>query len=90
MEIVENKALLFETPHADIITDSIEKSAVVATNGSKTKMLMRWGLKEAQTLATLHTDVPSPILRDYKWTGKLVPFEHQKTTPTPMKSSPGA
>lgn len=80
MEIVENKALLFETPHADIITDSIEKSAVVATNGSKTKMLMRWGLKEAQTLATLHTDVPSPILRDYKWTGKLVPFEHQKTT----------
>ena len=80
MEIVENKALLLETAHADIITDSIEKSAVVSTNGSKHKVLVRWGLKEAQTLATLHHDVPSPILRDYKWTGKLTPFEHQKTT----------
>jgi len=24
--------------------------------------------------------VPSPMLRDYEWTGKLTPFEHQKTT----------
>jgi SNF2 family DNA or RNA helicase len=25
-------------------------------------------------------DVPSPILRDYTWTGRLTPFAHQKTT----------
>ena len=81
MEIVENKALLIETAEPNLITDSIIKSAVVSTNGSKYKVLVRWGLEEAQTLALLeHKDIPSPILRDYAWTGKLTPFEHQKTT----------
>lgn len=81
MEIVENKALLIETAEPNLITDSIIKSAVVSTNGSKYKVLVRWGLEEAQTLAMLeHKDIPSPILRDYAWTGKLTPFEHQKTT----------
>ena len=81
MEIVENKALLVETAEPNLITDSIIKSAVVSTNGSKYKVLVRWGLEEAQTLAMLeHKDIPSPILRDYAWTGKLTPFEHQKTT----------
>ena len=81
MEIVKNKALLIETAQPDLITDSIEKSAVVATGRSKTKVLIRWGLEEAQTLAALeYRDTPSPILRDYKWTGRLTPFEHQKTT----------
>jgi SNF2 family DNA or RNA helicase len=81
VEIVENKALLIETAEPNLITDSIKKSAVVSTNGSKYKVLVRWGLEEAQTLATLeHKGIPSPILRDYAWTGKLTPFEHQKTT----------
>ena len=81
MEIVENKALLIETTQANLITDSIKKSAVIGTDGSKTKVLVRWGLEEAQTLAALqYKDTPSPILRDYQWTGKLTPFEHQKTT----------
>ena len=81
MEIVENKALLIETAKPNLITDSIIKSAVVSTDGSKYKVLVRWGLEEAQTLAMLeHKDIPSPILRDYAWTGKLTPFEHQKTT----------
>jgi SNF2 family DNA or RNA helicase len=81
VEIVENKALLIETAEPNLITDSIKKSAVVSTNGSKYKVLVRWGLEEAQTLAMLeHKGIPSPILRDYAWTGKLTPFEHQKTT----------
>lgn len=81
MEIVENKALLIETAEPKKITDIIEKSAVVAANGSKYKVLVRWGLEEAQTLTLLkHKNVPSPILRNYNWTGKLTPFEHQKTT----------
>jgi SNF2 family DNA or RNA helicase len=81
VEIVDNRALLLETAEPKKITDSIKKSAVVATKGSKYKVLVRWGLEEAQTLALLkHKDVPSPILRDYKWTGKHQPFAHQKTT----------
>jgi len=81
VEIVENRALLFETEDPRLITDIIEKSAVVSSDRSKYKVLVRWGLEEAQTLARLeHKDTPSPILRDYKWTGKLTPFEHQKTT----------
>jgi SNF2 family DNA or RNA helicase len=45
------------------------------------EVAVSWGLHEAQTLASLgFTDVPSPMLRDYTWTGKLTPFEHQKVT----------
>ena len=81
MQIIDNKALLLETAQPDLITDSIAKSAVVSTGRSKTKVLVKWGLEEAQTLASLkHADVPSPIMRDYKWTGRLTPFNHQKTT----------
>ena len=44
-------------------------------------MVINWGLQEARTLASMgHGSVPSPILKDYSWTGKLTPFEHQKTT----------
>lgn len=76
MRIIDNKALLVKAPDPSVITSNIAKSAVVENNF----VAVRWGLKESQTLASLGFDAPSPMLRDYKWTGKHTPFEHQKTT----------
>ena len=75
MRIVEDKVLLVETRDPDAIISSIKKSAVV--NGG---VAVHWGLKEARALATLGHDAPSPLLRDYQWTGKFAPFDHQKVT----------
>jgi SNF2 family DNA or RNA helicase len=76
MQIIENKALLLEVPDSSVITDNIHKS--VAT---KEGVLVKWGQTEAEILAGLgFNDIPSPILKNYEWTGKLTPFEHQKTT----------
>lgn len=77
MQIVDNKALVVETSDPSLITQNIKKSANVGGN----TVAVNWGLKEAQTLASLgFSSVPSPIKRDYKWTGKFKPFEHQETT----------
>lgn len=75
MQIVENKALLVNTADPSTITDSIHKSAEVQEG-----VLVKWGHTESEILAKLGFDAPSPMLKDYQWTGKLTPFEHQKTT----------
>ena len=75
MRIIDNKALLLETPDPSVVMGAIKKSALTDAG-----VLVHWGHNEAEQLAKLHTDVPSPMLRDYKWTGKHTPFDHQKET----------
>ena len=76
MQIIENKALLINVPDPSTVTDHIHRSAEV-TEG----VVVKWGHTEAEILAKLgFEDTPSPILKSYQWTGKLTPFEHQKTT----------
>ena len=76
MRIVEDKALLLEVPDPSVVTDNIHKSAAVAEG-----VLVKWGHTEAEILAGLgFDDTPSPMLKSYEWTGKLTPFDHQKTT----------
>lgn len=76
MKIVNNKALLIETPDPTEILSNIKKSTKVEGGA-----LVHWGMKEAEALASLKVeDVPSPMLRDYAWTGKYTPFDHQKVT----------
>lgn len=76
MQIIDDKALLMQVRDPSLITSSIAKSAAVNDG-----VLVHWGLKEAEALADLgFAEVPSPMLRDYKWTGKHVPFDHQKVT----------
>lgn len=77
MQIIDNKALLLELEDPSHVTHAVKKSMIVdGGNG----VLVHWGHKEAEALANFRLDVPSPILRDYKWTGKFTPFEHQKKT----------
>jgi SNF2 family DNA or RNA helicase len=81
MRIIDNKVLLVETREPAAIIGSIKKSALMERHKNLSKVAVHWGLKEAQELTALGMDgVPSPILRDYTWTGRLTPFAHQKTT----------
>ena len=81
MRIIDNKVLLVETREPAAILDAVQKSALMENHKGVSKIAVHWGLKEAQALTALGMDdVPSPILRDYKWTGKHTPFAHQKTT----------
>ena len=75
MRIIDNKALLLETPDPSVVTGAIKKSALTDAG-----VLVHWGHNEAEKLAQLRLDTPSPILRDYKWTGRHTPFDHQKET----------
>jgi SNF2 family DNA or RNA helicase len=81
MQIVDDKVLLVRTPNPKPITSQIEKSKVLTTKDGVSEVAVYWGIKEARMLAKMKApNVPSPILRDYSWTGRLTPFDHQKTT----------
>jgi SNF2 family DNA or RNA helicase len=77
MEIFQNKVLVLTLRDPAKVTAVIPKSKEVENN----KVLVHWGLEEAQVLKNLKIkNVPSPILRDYKWPGLHKPFAHQKST----------
>ena len=81
MEIINNQVLLVRTKFPSRITETIKKSKVVQKVGEVSEVAVNWGLKEAQTLRTLNLkNVPSPILRDYKWPGVYPPMAHQRDT----------
>lgn len=82
MEIIDNRALLLRLKNPQTVTAHIPASRIVGKEPSgSTQVLVDWELPEAQALRTLKIrNVPSPILRDYKWEGMHKPFEHQKTT----------
>lgn len=75
MEIIDNKALLLQHPDPSTILSNVRKSTKTPQG-----VVVRWGQEEAEALAALRLDAPSPILRDYSWTGRYTPFDHQKTT----------
>ncbi len=86
MQVIDNMALRALVP-AEVtanVTKRFEKSEVIDN-----ELLLYWGYDEASFLARSldayrpHpniTDVPSPIMRDYKWPGMYTPFDHQKVT----------
>ena len=82
MKILNDKILLVRTKRPHLITESIKKSKVVnKEEDGVCEVAIHWGLSEVQALTKLGVkDVPSTIKRDYKWTGKLTPFAHQKET----------
>ena len=81
MEIINNKALLFNTKKAEQITALIPKSKIIDSNGDVDQVLVNWNYDEVQLLRNLGIqNVPSPILGRYNWPGIFSPFEHQRTT----------
>ena len=80
MQIVDNKVLVVTTPTPDAILSAITKSKVISESNGDYEVAVHWGMDEARALTVLGSKAPSPILRDYKWTGKFTPFAHQKET----------
>jgi len=81
VEIINKIALLLNTSRPELVTDKIKESKVVGKTESLYKVAVRWGLDEARKLASLRIkNVPSPIKRDYEWTGKFAPYDHQRET----------
>ena len=76
MKVVDNKALLLRLRNPGRVTSIIPKSNLLPDN----KVLVNWGIEETHVLKNLNIKAPSPIEKNYKWTGKYAPFEHQKTT----------
>ena len=77
VEIVENgKALLLRLKNPRQVTEVIPKSKALSDN----RVVVNFGVDETQVLKNLNIKVPSPIEKQYNWTGSHVPFAHQKTT----------
>ena len=85
MEIVDNTVVKFTVPKHIVpyITEHIEKSEVLEWRGDIAEMAVYWGLEEISTLnqiVSFRENIPSPMVRDYKWPGLYTPFKHQTTT----------
>lgn len=76
MQIIDNRALLFKLRDPDRVVNSIPKSKIISNNN----VLVNWGLHEAMSLNALNIKAPSPIEKDYVWTGQHKPFKHQIST----------
>ena len=76
MQIIDGKALLLKLRNPKRVTETVPKSTEVRDN----EVLVNWGIDEMHTLKRLNINVPSPIQSQYTWTGKYVPFDHQKKT----------
>ena len=85
MELIDNKALKITVPNdiVERITTAVEKTKVLDTREHLTDLLIHWGpdeLTQLNSIVTFKFPLPSPIVNDYEYTGRWVPFNHQKTT----------
>lgn len=82
MEIIENKALLLRVRKPDRFTSVIKDSAYIGQVGEGIHELMvKWSFDAVDTLTRLGIkNVPSTILKEYSWSGRFTPMDHQKDT----------
>lgn len=87
MKIVKDIAVQARLPSS--VTDEVTKYIEESEKLPDDSVLVRWEYQEMRYLAYFLDkrqpdkylpDVPSPILRDYKWPGLHKPFNHQKDT----------
>ena len=84
MEIVKDKALRLKVRHPNRVTEVIPKSKKL----SQKEVLVHWGMEETRVLRNLGIKAPSPIERQYKWTGRFTPFAHQIATASFLTLNP--
>jgi SNF2 family DNA or RNA helicase len=81
MQVVQNKAIVLRTRTPHKLRDSDVEHKIVSEENGIYEIAIRWTLQDAQKLVDIGAKgVPSPMLRDYQWTGRLTPFAHQKET----------
>ena len=80
MEVIENTAIKVSLPCdiADRTFSAIDKCEIVSVNNSAKEVLVYWDYDESVALAQVIDaektklnvpEVPSPMIRDYKWPG---------------------
>jgi SNF2 family DNA or RNA helicase len=82
MEIVDNKALLITVRRPERFTDAIKSSAYLGeVSEGVHEIMVKWDFDNSEALTKLGLKkVPSVIHRDYKWSGRFIPMDHQKET----------
>lgn len=81
MKVIDNKALVLKTKRPHLITEQVDDYKILNEVDGVYKIAVPWRLHEAQVLAGLRVkEVPSPMARDYSYTGRYEPFDHQKET----------
>lgn len=81
MQVFQNKAIVLRTRTPHRLRDGDVEHKIVSEENGVYEVAVRWTLQDAQKLVSMGVkEVPSPMLRDYQWTGKLTPFAHQKET----------
>ena len=90
MQVIDNTIVL-RTRNPAKIQDSIPDSDIVRQDNDIYTMTVGWDLSTAQQLSRLRMkNIPSPIMRDYKWSGIYPPMDHQKTTAEFLTLNPRA
>lgn len=84
MEIIGNKALLIRVRRPDRFTALIEQDRyhyLGEISDGIHELLVKWDHDNVEILTALGLKkVPSAILKEYKWSGRFKPMEHQKDT----------
>lgn len=90
MEIIDDVAIHLTLPsaYADRVLNAVNKSRTVTDHGDTKSIIVYWEQREAEYLAKITDDlrpspvpdIPSPMIRDYKWPGIHTPFDHQRDT----------
>ena len=100
MKVIEDTAIELCVPShvADAVLQRIDKAEKLHEFNTKTNMVVYWGHKEIMEVTRLFDSLhpmplpqlPSPMLRDYKWPGLYTPFKHQMDTAAYLSLRPRA
>ena len=89
MQIIDNRALMFNTRKGSQITALIPKSKVVDSKDGVDRIVVNWDYDESRLLRNLGVrNVPSPIIGRYEWPGMYTPFDHQRDTAAFLATHP--
>tara|TARA_Y100001937_G_scaffold32229_1_gene46055 strand:+ start:3814 stop:5367 length:1554 start_codon:yes stop_codon:yes gene_type:complete len=81
VKIVHDRAVVLNTRQPHLVTERVDNYKILKEENGVYKIVIPWGLKESQALVDLNVKkVPSPMARDYEFSGRYEPFEHQKKT----------
>lgn len=82
MKVVNDRAIVLKTKRPHLVTELIDRYKIITEQDGVYKIAVPWELPEAQALASLKIkDVPSPMQRDYQFTGKYSPLPTRRTQP---------
>lgn len=72
----ETRSLLLRAPDPFYIRDLIPKSKTI--DHAEYNVALKHTLETTKVLRNIGIDAPAPILSDYNWPGKYIPFDHQR------------